>query len=211
MKNYNYYLFDLDGTLIDTVDLICECFRHTAQETENISLTKEEILPNIGLPLRDQMCLYFGKMTESEYKLKAAYHMCYQELIYKAYIKCFDGVKDTLSKLKRDKKQLSVVTSRALFFAEEYLEYTGIYPYFDYLITPELTNRHKPHAEPALKAMDLMSAVPEETLLVGDSDHDIECGTRANIDTAFVMWSHNTLGQLKAKPTWTINNMYMLQ
>jgi pyrophosphatase PpaX len=75
------------------------------------------------------------------------------------------------------------------------------------LITPEDTDRHKPEPEPALAALQRLGAPPREALFIGDSSFDIECGSRAGIDTALVTWSHNDTGAFPVKPTWYIDDM----
>ena len=60
---------------------------------------------------------------------------------------------------------------------------------FDAIITPESTIEHKPHPAPALKAMKLLGVSPEETIMIGDSMHDLQCGRQAGCRTAFVQYS----------------------
>ena len=75
------------------------------------------------------------------------------------------------------------------------------------MVTPDETDNHKPHPDPALKALALLKAAPEKTLFVGDASFDIECGQRANTDTALVAWSHNKADQMVIKPTYVISSM----
>ena len=207
MKEYTWYLFDADGTLFDTTQLICACFKNTARVTENREPSDEQILPGIGLTLRDQMSVHFGELSDEEYARLRTIHMEYQRSIYKDYLRAFDGVAETLACLNARGKHCAVVTSRMMPSAEIYLEHTGISSYFEYLITPERTSKHKPFPEPALKAIELFGAVPKETLFVGDAVFDIECGSRAGTDTAFITWSRNRIDSLSTKPTWVINTM----
>ena len=67
--------------------------------------------------------------------------------------------------------------------------------------------RHKPEAEPALKAMQLLGAEPEATVMIGDSVYDLQCGHAAGIATVFVTWSRTSLAALPLRPTYCINAM----
>ncbi len=207
MKQYKYYLFDADGTLFDTTGLICACFKHTSSYLGMEPLRDNQIIPNIGLTLRDQMELYFGKLTDERFDTIRQVHMSYQLTVYKQYLKLFPGVKDALEKLCCMGKMCAVVTSRMKNTLEIYLAETGIAEYFTHLVTPENTTRHKPEPDPALKALELLGGLPEEALMTGDSTFDIECGSNAGTDTAFVKWSMSGPSSLKVKPTHYLQNM----
>ena len=122
----------------------------------------------------------------------------------------FPHVIDTLERLKSAGKKLAVVTSRRRFSLERILDSTGTAKYFDVLVTPEDTTRHKPDAEPALKALSLLGADKTSTVFIGDALYDICSGTSAGIDTIFVNWSHAQLSSLPVPPTWTIDSLQEL-
>jgi pyrophosphatase PpaX len=207
VKEYNWYLFDADGTLFDTTKLICACFMNTAKVAEGRELEISSVLSNIGMTLRDQMEVHFGRLTDEEFGRRRKIHMDYQMSIYKEHLRAFEGIADGLKKLVSAGKHCAVVTSRMMPSIQIFLEHTSLAGYFDFCITPELTKKHKPHPEPVLKALELMNATPDKTLFVGDATFDIECGYSAGIDTAFVGWSCNALSSLVVKPTWVINYM----
>jgi len=208
MRDYKYYLFDADGTLIDTTELICRCFENTARMTGNAAISKDEVLGHIGLTLRDQMAVHFKKkLDDAEFERYRSIHMDYQMSVYKEYLKLFFDVKETLEILKSRGKKLAIVTSRFRNSLDIYLQDTGIFQYFDTLVSPEATIHHKPHPEPVLKALELLGGDASDALYVGDATFDIEAGFNAGVDTAFVNWSINSVSTLKAAPTWTIDSM----
>ena len=207
MRDYNYYLFDADGTLFDTTELICQCFRNTARVAGKEFPGTEKVLRHIGMTLYDQMQIYFGPLTQDEYEELRKVHMDYQLSIYKEYLRLCKGVAEALQHLKSKGKKCAVVTSRLRSSLEIYLLETGILPNFDLLITPESTKSHKPSSEPALKALELLGGTPEEALFIGDSTYDIECGFAAGTDTAFVSWSHNEKSSLNVEPTYYLQDM----
>ncbi len=207
MKQYEAYLFDIDGTLLDTTELIFRCFQNTCRRFGGFEVSREQVVGNIGLTLRDQMEIYFGKLSDERYDELQKAHMKHQRTIYKDYLKMFPGVPETLQRLKEKSCRIAAVTSRRLESLVLYLEETEIKAFFDVLITPESTTQHKPAAEPALKALEELGTEAHQALFVGDSLFDIKCGIAAGTDTAFVLWSHNDSSAMEVKPTMAIHRI----
>lgn len=207
MKKYSCYLFDADGTLFDTTELICQCYYNTAKIAGKPDLDKSSVLKYIGMTLRDQMDIHFGPLTEEQYANLRTVHMDYQISIYKKYLKLCTGVLETLKYLKNRNCRSVVVTSRMKPSLEMYLKDTGIFNFFEYFITPEVTNKHKPDPQPALKALELLQCKPEESIFIGDSTFDIECGHAAGTATAFVNWSLSQSDTLRIKPDYFLEDM----
>lgn len=208
MKVYDYYLFDADGTLFDTTELICECFQYVAEKHANKQIDRQVIIQAIGSPLRPQIIEHLGADLDIEtilddylqYQLKAMEHS----------LTLFPKVQETLKTLKESNKKLAIVTSRKRYSLDVFLKTTGIHDYFDALVTPEDTELHKPNPEPALKAIELLGASKPATVFIGDAKWDVCSGNSAGVDTVFVNWSHTTAGELPEAPTWTIDTMSQL-
>lgn len=207
MKPYSAYLFDGDGTLLDTAEMIYKCFVYTCKKYADLDITREQVFSNIGIPLRPQIESFLGPLSDEKADEIKKVHMEYQLSIYKDYMRLFPGVAETLSQLKNKGEKLAVVTSRRRYTLGLYLNYTGIFHFFDALITPESTVRHKPEPEPALEAAKQLQCSVTETLFVGDSTFDIECGAKAGMDTAFVAWSHINTSSMTIQPMYIIKNM----
>ena len=208
MKPYDSYLFDADGTLFDTVDLICTCFQFVAEKYAGMTMDRSTIINGIGLPLKTQLVAHLGAELDHDRILDD--YLQYQLSIMEGSISTFPHVTETLEILKSAGKKLAVVTSRRRFSLEKILHTTDTARYFDVLVTPENTTRHKPDAEPALKAMSLLGADKTSTVFTGDALYDICSGTSAGIDTIFVNWSHAVLSSLTVPPTWTIDSLQEL-
>ncbi len=206
MKDYETYLFDIDGTLLDTMDLIYTTYRETLRRYSGPSLTREEILSKVGIPLPVQMGLFF---TEQEERLPEIiqYYRDYQEEIYRDVLKTFPRVPEVLKELKDRGKTLGVVTSRTLGSLTKYLRHCELEEYFHILITPEKTSRHKPHPEPVLCALEELGCDGKKTLFTGDASVDMESGHGAGTDTAFALWGPNDPESLNVKPTWLLSSM----
>lgn len=205
MKTYDTYLFDADGTLFDTVNMICTCFQYIAGKYAGTALAREKIIMGIGLPLAEQIVHHLGDCADP--LVIADDYRDYQMTILEQSVNLFPEVPETLQALKDAGKQLGIVTSRKRPSLERMLAATGTAGYFDVLVTPEDTGRHKPHAEPVLKAMDLLKAEKASTVFTGDALYDICSGAEAGVDTVFVTWSHSPLASLPTPPTWTIDSL----
>ncbi|MGB3212938.1 MAG: HAD family hydrolase [Desulforhopalus sp.] len=208
MKVYDSYLFDADGTLFDTVDLICTCFQYVAEKYAGKTMDKKIIIEGIGLPLKSQLITHLGSELDHDQILDD--YLQYQLSIMEESISPFPHVIETLDILKNAGKKLAVVTSRRRFSLEKILQSTGTANYFDVLVTPEDTLRHKPDAEPALKAISLLGAEKTTSVFTGDALYDICSGASAGIDTIFVNWSHAALASLPVPPTWAIDSLQEL-
>ncbi len=205
MKPYDSYLFDADGTLFDTMDLICKCFQHVVEKYAGKTIEREIILRGVGSPLKSQLITHIGPDNDHDRILDD--YLQYQLSIMEGSITPFPYVTETLEILKSAGKKLAIVTSRRRFSLEKILESTNTANYFDVLVTPEDTNRHKPDAEPTLKAMSLLGADKSSTVFAGGALYDICSGDRAGVDTIFVNWSHNQLSSLPVPPTWVIDSL----
>ncbi len=205
MKKYDNYLFDADGTLFDTVELICKCFQYTAKKYTGKELRREEILAGYGLPLKGQLKKNLGEDIDLDLVLDD--YMNFQLEILEQSIAPFPGVVNTLETLKKSGVKTAIVTSRRRYSMERILQATDTAQYFDVVITPEDTILHKPDAEPTLLAIKKLQAEKEKTVFTGDAQFDICSGSSAGIDTVFVTWSHAKLASLPIPPTWTIDSM----
>jgi pyrophosphatase PpaX len=205
MKQYKTYLFDADGTLFDTADLVVHCFKYVAKKHCSRDLSREAILTGYGLPLKGQLIEHLGQDVDIDLILDD--FISYQVGILDENVSLFPGVFETLAALKDQGRKLAIVTSRKRYTTGRILELTGTRQFFDTVVNPEDTTRHKPEAEPALLALSRLGADAGESLFVGDSQFDIGCGHEAEMETAFVSWSHQDVHELPVQPTWKIDRM----
>lgn len=176
-------LFDLDGTLIDTLSLILESFRVSLGEL-GLSASENEILETIGLPLRE-VCFHFaGDRGEELFRC----YVEYQDAIHDAYIKEYPGTTSMLEYLKSQGLLIGIVTSKRRVMAERGLKVAGLDRFVDTMVTFDDTTAHKPDPEPVLTALSLLRVPAQKALFVGDSPYDIRCGKKAGTATAGVTW-----------------------
>jgi pyrophosphatase PpaX len=206
MTHFDGYLFDLDGTLINTIDLIVDCFKHILKD-QPIQLPPEDVIrSNVGTPLYKQYQKYLGHLHDIDYDKIVDQHITYQMTIWKEYVHLYDGIAEMLSVLDSRGKKMAVVTSRRLDSAELYLRELGIIKYFPVIITPIATIKHKPDAEPALKAAELVGLTPEQCIMIGDSVFDIQCGTSAGMKTVFTDWGAFAGTPDEVHPTYIVKH-----
>lgn len=207
VKEFDYYLFDADGTLFDTTEMIVRCFHTTARVFGLPLPAPEDIIGRVGLPLRKQMECYFGELSDERFQEYRKIHMAYQLEIYRDHLRLCPGVAEALQCLHEHKKACAVVTSRMPETLTVYLREMKILEFFSELITPRATERHKPEPEPALEALRRLGGKPDRAVFIGDSLYDMECGRRAGTATAFVEWSHNKAGSLGMTPDFLLADM----
>lgn len=196
-------LFDLDGTLLDTNELIYTSFVKTFKDKLNIELKKEEVTQFFGIPLGDP----FKKYTNSENVDElVAYYREYNEAIHDTMCFAFDGVKELLTSLRDKGIKIAIVTSKRKELAERGMKIAGIYDFMDVIITPESTTKHKPNGDPAIKACNDLGIDPSEAIMVGDSPFDIYCGKNAGCKTCGVNYTFIDLNVLKeSEPDYFID------
>lgn len=204
MKSYTACLFDIDGTLLDTMELIFRSFEYSCRRWAAIEIDRETIFSHVGIPLIDQLKLYLGERSDEEYRDIAAAHMEHQKGIYRKHLGIYPGVVEGLAELATRGIRLGIVTSRTRPSLLSYLDYFQIEDIFEVIATPESTRRHKPDPEPVEWALSQLGVRPDETLFVGDAVYDIESGTAAGVDTAFALWGPNGAKEISPEPCYRL-------
>ncbi|ERP31812.1 HAD family hydrolase [Chitinivibrio alkaliphilus] len=201
MKEYDLYLFDCDGTILDTSELICKSYEFLCTRYGR-PFNAQEVQRSIGIPLRRQMEFLFGPMSDTHYDTLQKEFMEYQYAHADSLLRVFPGVRDTLLQLTKHNKHLSIVTSRRRASLLRYLEFVSLKDLFEYCITPEDTALPKPAPDPVKKALSYYP--PSTAVFIGDSSVDIQSGTQAGIETVFVRWNKTSL-PTGCIPTTTID------
>lgn len=209
MQEFDTYLFDLDGTLIDTRKMIVACFRDTFEKFGgSLSATDEQINNLIGLPYRRQIEIFFGTVDDELYGKIRREHMIHQMRIFKEELSLCPGVSETVAELSQRGKKLGIVTSRTMESGEPFLKWFGLLPFFPAIVTPDHTALHKPHPEPIFEALRQLNSQPSETLFIGDAVFDMEAGRAAGTAVCFTEWSPADPGE--PKPDFTVSDMRQL-
>ena len=197
-------LFDLDGTLIHSIDHIVDCWQHTVRTCLGREITREEVLPTLGRTLFDA----FEEIAPGRSQEMYGVYKAYQNSVHDTAITLVPGTKETLAKLKASGMLLGVVTSKSTPVATRGLNLFELTPYFDTLVTIEDTERHKPHPDPLLVASERLGVAPSEIIYVGDALVDIKAGKAAGMTTAWVTWGSGTSSEFESMaPDYTFDTM----
>lgn len=201
--NIHTVLFDLDGTLIDTNELIIASFLHTFEQYGK-KLSRKEAIDFIGPPLRDSFEQVDPEQAESMMASYREHNLQHHD----DYVTAFPNVIETLERLKKNNIQLGIVTTKISSTVDMGLNVTGLGNYFKTIITMDDVTNAKPHPEPIEKAMKALQANPDSTLMVGDNQHDIDAGKNAGIQTAGVAWSLKGRARIsELNPTYMLDDM----
>ncbi|HXV87286.1 MAG TPA: HAD-IA family hydrolase [Gemmatimonadales bacterium] len=180
------YLFDLDGTLIDSVELIRRTFRHTLETHRGSVPSEAEWLQGLGQPLWDQFRVYTQDQTEIDAMI--ATYRAYNGVHHDALVRGYPGVHQVLASLKERGKRLGVVTSKMRRGTLHGLAHCGLDGRFDAIVAADDVDRHKPDPTPVLRALEHLGADARQTVFVGDSPHDLAAGRAAGVRTAAALW-----------------------
>lgn len=179
-------LYDFDGTLVDTAELIMSCYRHTMSTHLGHVPPEEEWLAGFGTPLQLQLGRYARSPEEHEAMLDT--YRSFQEVQYERVLRPFESAVETVTRLEAAGLALAIVTSRYQHSTVRGLEVCGLTQHFRVVVTPEDVTHAKPHPEPVLLALDQLGVRPDQALFVGDSPHDIVAGREAGTKTAAALW-----------------------
>jgi pyrophosphatase PpaX len=179
------YLFDLDGTLLDSVELILASYRHTALAHRGEAPDDAVWLAGLGTPLRTQLRhlsddpVEIEAMTETYREHNLANH--------DRMVRPYDGVVDAVRGLAA-RGTLGLVTSKLRQGALRGLRVADLEGAFSVVIGADDVDRHKPDPAPVLAAVERLGADPSTTVFIGDSPHDMAAGRAAGVRTAAALW-----------------------
>ncbi len=186
MPRFDTVLYDLDGTLIDSVRLILDSYHHTLRVHGFPPRSDRHWLAGLGTPLKQQ----FADWAEDD-GLLAAMTATYREYnlgLHDEMVKPYPGVVDVVIALREAGCRTGLVTSKNRYGAELGLRLAGLDSTFELLVCADDVERPKPHPEPIIRALGKLDADAGRTLFVGDSVHDMESGRAAGVATGAVLW-----------------------
>lgn len=197
-------LFDLDGTLIDTNELIISSFLHTMEHYYPGQYQRADVLPFLGPSLQDT----FEPMNPEGYEEMITTYRTYNLANHDLLVKEFEGVYETVRTLKENGFHLGIVTTKRSDVVAMGLKLTGLDEFFEVIVALDHVKNPKPDPEPLLKALELLGSSPERAVMVGDNHHDILGGKNAGTKTIGVSWSIKGREHLEQyKPDFILDKM----
>jgi pyrophosphatase PpaX len=186
-------LFDLDGTLVDTIPLILACYEHTlASHLPGYDPGRHVIIRNLGRSLDDILFDYAqaAGVRDPGETSRAMLHTyrSFQRVNLPRLIRPYPGVNEALAGLHARGLTLGVVTSKVEWAARETYERYGLGEFLSVHVFHDDTGKHKPDPEPLLLAASKGGLDVTRTLYVGDSVHDMAAGKAAGMRTIGALW-----------------------
>ncbi len=189
---YQTVLFDLDGTLLDTIGMIVESMRHSVQHHLGYAPSGAQLVAGVGTPLLGQVRAHAHRQSaqipESVVVSMAATYITHNRAIHDATVSAYPGVGQGLEQLKSRGARLAIVTSKPVDIATHGLRICGLDRFFEVVIGSDSVVRHKPDPEPVYAALKALSLPKTSVVFVGDSPHDMHSGRNAGVSTAAAMW-----------------------
>ncbi|MCX5756358.1 MAG: HAD-IA family hydrolase [Gemmatimonadetes bacterium] len=179
-------LFDMDGTLLDSIELILAGAVFAFEGREGNRPTRDEWRALIGTPL-DAMLAKWSSGPEDVLLLRARYRQ-FQLENHDSYVSLYDGVESALRELHARGHPLGIVSSKLDAGIRRSMDFYKLTPLFDVIVGMDHTAHHKPHPEPVRFALGKLGVAPNDAIFVGDSPHDIESGNAAGVETVGVTW-----------------------
>ncbi len=202
-------LFDLDGTLFDSIALLLASMRYAFEEFDGAKPVEAEWIAGIGTPLITQLG-DFARSPDELLTLRDRYRTFQQEHHFQL-ARIFPGALEALQSLKASGLAMALVTSKGNALAQEALDFTGMTPFIPVLVGADSCTRHKPHPEPVLLALSLLGVAASDAVFVGDSPHDVNSGNAAGVITVAATWGAFTRAQLEvANPSYWLDDISAL-
>jgi pyrophosphatase PpaX len=199
-------LFDLDGTLIDSIELILNSAKHAFRDREGHVPTDAEWLTGVGIPLATMFRRY--ARDDADVDALIAKYREYQLANHDRLVRCYDQVVETVDFIRAAGHPVAVVTSKTGWLAKRGLDHVGLGPHFDVIVGCDICQRHKPDPEPVFIALEKLGYEPRDAAFVGDSIYDIEAGNAAGVTTVAALWGPFSREDLAAsRPTFFLERM----
>ena len=179
-------IFDLDGTLVDSIELILQSARHAYIGYPGRVPSDAEWRAGIGRPLVT-MFREFGADEPEVERLVARYRE-YQVANHDRLVRAYDGIIPFIQAMHAAGHPMALATSKSDWMAKRALDHVGLSEAIPVIVGAESCNNHKPHPEPVERALALVGATPDNAVFIGDSPHDIESGRAAGVHTIGVTW-----------------------
>ena len=200
-------LFDLDGTLLDSVELIVESYRHTLAAHGLPPRERADVLLGLGQTLEDQFRRWYGEDAPIDALVQT--YIAHNRDVHDDWVKPFDGLGAVVERLHNAGVPLAVVTSKRGAGARRGLAALGLTERFEVVVAGDDVARPKPDPEPVRLALrQLGDPDPARVVFVGDATHDVAAGRAAGVVTVAVTWGSGTRDALvAAEPTHLVDSV----
>lgn len=209
MRYIDTILYDLDGTIVDSNELILSSFRHTFEtHFPNLPLTRSDLLVMMGPPLRET----FARFTNDPKLISTMVetYLNYYKTNEFSVISLFKGMKEAIQTFHQKGYKQAIITTKFTGSAQPSIQHFGLDTYLHLMISLDDVSVPKPDPEGILLAMKKLSS--NGAVMVGDNATDIEAGKNAHIPTIGVLYSLKYEELVLAKPdVWIEDGFELIQ
>jgi HAD superfamily hydrolase (TIGR01549 family) len=192
INSFDGFIFDIDGTLTSTNQLIFNSFNFIAKKYLGRTFSDEEIVSMFG-PTEDVILKeWCGEKFE---EAKKDYYEYYSK--NHSIAQLYPGITRILENLKSKNYPLGIFTGKGREASMITLKYLSVDKYFDLVVSGDDVEKHKPSAEGILKFTSKFKLKKERVLMIGDSVSDVRASKEAGIKIASALW--DSYGEDKVK------------
>jgi pyrophosphatase PpaX len=177
-------LFDLDGTLIDTVELIVSTFRFATREVMGEALPDEVVMAGVGMPLITQMRDFSPEHADELLRVYRAHNA----EVHDDMVREYPGTEDVLTELAARGLPMGVVTSKGTPMTLRGLRLFDLERFFGVIVTADDVDTHKPDPYPVRHAAELLGVDVTRCIYLGDSPHDMQAAIDAGAVSVAALW-----------------------
>ncbi|AKU70419.1 HAD-IA family hydrolase [Prevotella fusca] len=190
-------IFDFDGTLGDSQQLITDTMLATIEKLNLPERTREECARTIGLPLKECFSSIIPMTDEQAEQCAETYREIFNVKNVPGAVTAFPGVKETLERLSERGIKMSIASSRSHHSLASLVQDLKLSSYITYLIGADNVTNQKPAAEPVTRTLHHFNVEAHETLVVGDTEFDILMGRNAGTHTCGVTYGNGSRESLE--------------
>jgi len=191
MRKFDGIIFDVDGTLTSTNELIFASFNHLAKKYLNKTLTNQEIISLFGPPEEVIIKNWCGSNFEDG---KKTYYDFYSDNHEMAEL--YPGMNEVLALIKSKNIPIAIFTGKGREATIISMTKLNTLEYFDYIVTGDDVVKHKPSGEGILNIIDKLKLDKEKVLMIGDSPADILASREAGVKIASVVWDSYAIDEV---------------
>ncbi len=179
-------LFDLDGTLLDTRDMILDSFRYAYTKVlgSDALPSDDKLLSLVGIPLKTQMEMIAPDRSDELFEAYLENNV----RVHDTMLGGFEGAEKSLAELQEQGLRLAVVTSKRHEPAMRGLEKMGLENYVEFVVGADDSAEHKPKPGPLLLAASRMGLSTHDCAYVGDSPYDMQASRSAEMFAIGALW-----------------------
>jgi pyrophosphatase PpaX len=198
MDKLKCVIFDMDGTLTQTNQLIFDSFNYIAMKYEGKQYSESEITAMFGPPEEGALVPIVGR---GKIRQAMTEYLAFYSEHHNALARLYPGILEVVARLKQRGVKLAVFTGKGIETTTITMEKFGLKPYFDYVVTGSDVVNHKPSAEGIHKIIEHFGLRPGEVLMVGDSVGDVKASHEAGAKIAAVLWDSYSKEKVLAMKT----------